>query len=499
MNGVSENGWRIFAVASLLAVLGDGLLRSTPWGVNFPLWMLLFVLLILFLKKTNGIVWTGTGGWLFWFALVFSFIFAWRDSSPLLAFNFIAVSVAFAIASYRCRSGSIETMSLIETAAAGVMLVTNSIVGFLLLMIKNLHWKSIPTARHKEMAALFRGTLLAIPPLLLFSILFVSADAAFEGFANHAFQWFYNNLFSHLFLIGLLLWITGGMLRQLFLSREWKLPQSIGDLPVSIGSIETTVFLGLINLLFLSFVVIQIRYFFGGAALVETSTTITYSEYARRGFFELVTVSALVLPMLLGTHWLIRNKPQSSHRVFATLSGMLILLLFVIMVSALQRMRLYQEQYGLTELRFYTTVFMGWLAILFLWFVATVMRGRRDRFAIGAILTGMMVVLVLNFLNPDGIIVRANTARLTRTKPFDAVYAASLSADATPVLLEALPLLNGTDREIVAKSLMTRWGPVEKSDWRAWNWSRFHARRLVEKNRFLIQEMSALAPIQKVP
>ena len=500
MNDSSQNGWRIFTAASFLAVLGDGLLRTTPWGINFPLWMLLLLVLMFFLKKSTGVVWRGTGTWMFWLALIFASTFAWRDSPSLLAFNFVVVTFALSIAAYRCRSGSIETMHLIETAAAGLMFVINLAVGFLLLVIENLHWKGISTARHKQIAALVRGTFLAVPPLLLFSVLFVNADAAFEGFANRAVEWFFHSLFRHIFIIGLLLWITGGMFRQLFLSKEWKIPQSTAtDFPAFFGSIETTVLLGLINLLFLSFVAVQVRYFFGGAALVEASATMTYSEYARRGFFELVAVSVLVLPLLLGTHWLIRNKPLRSHRVFAALSGMLILLLFVIMVSAFQRMRLYQEQYGLTELRFFTTVFMGWLAILFLWFVATVLRGRRERFVIGAILTGMIVLFVLNFLNPDGIIVRANTDRLKEGKSFDASYAASLSADAVPVLLEALPLMNECDRRIVAKSIRNRSIPAEKPDWRSWSWSRFQAQRLVEKNRFLIQEMTSFAPIQKMP
>ena len=41
-------------------------------------------------------------------------------------------------------------------------------------------------------------------------------------------------------------------------------------------------------------------------------------------------------------------------------------------------MRLYTVQFGLTELRFYTLAFMGWLVLVFGWFVATVLRGRRE-------------------------------------------------------------------------------------------------------------------------
>src|SRR5262245_41251763 len=95
-----------------------------------------------------------------------------------------------------------------------------------------------------------------------------------------------------------------------------------------------------------------------------------------QGFFELVGVAALVLPLLLAAHWLLRKEKARDEIVFRVLAGAQIALLFVMMVSAFQRMRLYQREYGLTELRVYTTVFMGWLAVVFVWFTMTVLRGR---------------------------------------------------------------------------------------------------------------------------
>ena len=51
---------------------------------------------------------------------------------------------------------------------------------------------------------------------------------------------------------------------------------------------------------------VQFRYLFGGAALVQVSETLTYAEYARRGFFELVAVAALLLPIMLLLDWVAR-------------------------------------------------------------------------------------------------------------------------------------------------------------------------------------------------
>ena len=61
-----------------------------------------------------------------------------------------------------------------------------------------------------------------------------------------------------------------------------------------LGIVELGIVLGLLDVLFLAFVLVQFRYLFGGAELVQVSATLTYAEYARRGFFELVAVAALL-------------------------------------------------------------------------------------------------------------------------------------------------------------------------------------------------------------
>jgi hypothetical protein len=63
-----------------------------------------------------------------------------------------------------------------------------------------------------------------------------------------------------------------------------------------IGGTEIVVALVALDLLFAAFVAVQARYLFGGGALVQAREHLTYAQYARHGFFELVAVSALVVP-----------------------------------------------------------------------------------------------------------------------------------------------------------------------------------------------------------
>ena len=269
----------------------------------------------------------------------------------------------------------------------------------------------------------------------------------------------------------------------------------------SLGAVEVGVVLGLLNVLFACFVVVQFRYFFGGAERVMSITELTYSEYARSGFFELTWVAGLVLPLLLGAHALLRRNSPAAAALFRPLAGAQVALLFVIMASAIARMRLYQIAYGLTELRLYTTAFMLWLGLVFLWFAWTVLvRGRREQFACGALVAAFLTVGGLHLVNPDAYIVRANAAHARAGRSFDAGYAASLSADAVPALVSALPALSRDERCYAASELTRRWsGRAPGEDWRAWSLARSRAWRTVAAHQASLSQATCPPPVSSVP
>jgi hypothetical protein len=200
-----------------------------------------------------------------------------------------------------------------------------------------------------------------------------------------------------------------------------------------------------------------------------------------------VTASGLVLPLLAGTDWAVRNESREHQRTFRQLAIVLLLLLAVVMASALARMRLYVGAFGLSEIRVYATAFMLYLAGVFAWFAWTTLRGQRRRFAFGALVQGFAVLGVLHLINPDALIVRTNLARPPAERPFDGWYAASLSADAVPLLLEALPRLDGRAQCTVTAGLREQVGRLERDDWRNWNFARAHARGLLHDQEARLQ------------
>ena len=115
--------------------------------------------------------------------------------------------------------------------------------------------------------------------------------------------------------------------------------------------------------------------------------------------------------------------------------------------------------------------------MIFVWFAMTVLIGRRERFAFGAVMTGFIAIGALTAVNPDRLIARVNIEHAVAGRDFDAAYAASLSADAVPELVNSLPKLSAPHRCALASRILLNRPLSEIHGWRRWNWSRAEAAR----------------------
>jgi hypothetical protein len=236
----------------------------------------------------------------------------------------------------------------------------------------------------------------------------------------------------------------------------------------------------MLNLLFAGFMAVQLRYLFGGASMIEVTAGLTYAQYARSGFFELVATAALVVPILLVADWAAVPGPSRSRKVLRATTLVLVTLLVGVIGSAAYRMQLYQDAYGLTELRLYVSVFIIWLTAVLGWLVLTVLRGRRERFAFGAIVAGLASIAALHVVSPHALIARVNLDRAAAGAEYDGAYLTSLSADAVPTILARLNELPMAERCRASRYLVKRWTGERPGGWRTWNLSDSRARRLVE-------------------
>jgi len=263
---------------------------------------------------------------------------------------------------------------------------------------------------------------------------------------------------------------------------------------LALGLTELATVLGSVNVLFATFVAVQLRYLFGGASLIEITPGLSYAEYVHKGFFELNTVVALVLPMLLMADSMLIRKSKMGLYTFRLLAGTQIALVLVILGSALMRMGLYQTEFGQSELRLYVTVFMGWLGTVCAIFAATVLSGKRQRFAFASYLSGVAILLGINLANPDALIQTSNMALSklrpqdiglvlnSAPKPLDTAYALSLSSDGIPPMIDAIEELPKADAKILAKALLQKHAE-KKSDWRLFNLSRKLANNAIKAHK----------------
>jgi len=472
----TRNAAGVAAAALVLGAAGDALLRPAPWGLNLTLWVALLAVAAAGLQRWAEAEDAVTS----WIpaAMAVAVLMAWRDSPTLKALDLSALAVILALAVWRARGGSVRASGLARYCAGMLAALAEAVFGAGILVGKDVRWGELRGdgwSRHALAAA--RGAAIALPLLLLFGSLLMAADAGFDRLISSTFNIDFPLTLSHLSLALVFAWAAAGVLRPLVLpaepSPEAAAAESAEARP-RLGMVETATVLGLLDVLFLAFVIVQLPHFFGSYSDLLAPGTTTFSAYARRGFFELCAVAGLVLPLLLALHWLARRDTPREERVFRIAAGAMVGLVFVIIVSALHRMRLYQSAYGLTELRVYTTAFMFWLTAVFAWLCWTVLRGRRERFAFGAVTAAVETIVLLHVASPDALIVRVNAARTGGAVRFDAVYAASLSGDAVPALLRRLDALPADGRCHVARTLLHDWSG-ETEDWRAWSLGRARA------------------------
>jgi hypothetical protein len=336
----------------------------------------------------------------------------------------------------------------------------------------------------------------------VFGALFVSADAVFAGLVANVIRFDFGRLAGHVVLFSVTAWISTGYLRGFLTGTAPPLAgrqhglegrSVLAPKRPALGITEVATALSAINLLFLVFVIVQFRYLFGGDALVQVTPDLTYAEYARRGFFELVFAVVLVVPVLLAADWLLDRRSPDDALVFRGLAGLQIGLVLAITASALQRLRLYHASYGLTDSRFYAMVLLVWIGAVLGWLAATVLRDRRDSFAFGMLASGLATVALLFVVNPDAVIARANVARTASPDapvPFDVTYARSLSADAVPVLIDALAALPRDAQCPLAQHLLRRWPPDRHRSIRSWNWSAARATAAVREHEAQLRSMA---------
>ena len=362
-------------------------------------------------------------------------------------------------------------------------LIPSGVIGTPFLILEGIQLsqtsKEQNPSKSKPGLAILRGVLITIPLLLLFGLLLASADTIFSELLGSAFDWLkfdiFDNLIPQIFFILLLTWFGAAALWHALTKSENQLAIQ-PDKPLFkpfLGMTETSIALISLNVLFALFLVVQFRYFFAGSANVSIDG-FTYAEYARRGFFELVAVALIASVLYFSLASFTKRGTQAKKRAFSVMAGLLLAQVGVMLISAFQRLRLYEQAYGFTSLRLAAHVFMVFVGLLLLALILMELTNSFRRLGLVLMLGVLAFALVMVGLNEDALIAQQNLERAVQGEKLDAAYLVhDLSNDAVPTLFRYMddPDIDPELREKLQLVMACRYGNFEdnygKATWQS--------------------------------
>lgn len=505
---------RIILDAVFLGCLADSLLHD-GLGVGLFIFMVVVAAVVIGLARRRGTdLEREQLGWMA-ASLFFAGCFAWRDASDLLFYDFCAMAGAgLILGATLARRSPMPTIlgQRVRDLARGAAFTAASMSKGLFPTVRESELGALDLWQRGRAAGVVRAVLLTLPVVLVFGLLFEVADPLFGALLSLP-KIDFGLVVTHVLLAATITWLAAGWLQAAFGNVEPNVVRQAKP-TITFGTTDVTALLGGVGALFALFIGVQIGWLFGGEQLVRSTTGLSYAEYARHGFFELVMVSLLLLPVLLGTRALIRDDDHRAIRRHQLLALPILVLEGGVIASALGRMALYMNYYGPSTDRLYASVFIVWLAVVFAWFGLTILRGHTRDFAAGMAITGFMTLGGLNAVDPEALVAhlsveRAPTTLLARSStapasPIDYSYLGwRLQGDAVDEVIRALiaPPVSPVDspsrqpevraRCDAVKSLLLRWEPASTGKgWRGWNLGAWRARTAVREHEAALRNVS---------
>jgi hypothetical protein len=477
---------RLLVAALGLGGMVDALFYGQLPGIGLPVFALLTLgaLIGLALRENlsmnlRAVVLTGLP------LLFFTGMVAVRDNGFLTFLNVVVSLFLSGLLAHFFTGGSLAALGIGGFLGLPWLSLGKTVTGAAPVFKKVLEEHTGQSKGRRKLLPVLRGLLLAIPILAVLVPLLISADAVFAQQAERLLGWMFPENWGEragrLAIIAGAGWlIAGGFTYALTRQERKEITQQ--PLRQPLGFTEGMTPLVLVCALFTAFLLTQSEYLFGGSARVQSIPGLTYAEYARRGFGELVTVALVTLSLALAWQRLMHREGAAQIRLFKGSITLLVGLTLVLLASAYQRMAAYEAAYGATETRLYVDAFIVLLAAVLTWFVVTLWTETQRFFAFGGFLCVLFYVASLNLLNPDAAVARTNIARsLAGKQKLDAYTVRSLSDDAIPVLCAALDKTTGAERVDLAAALGMRLTEREQQrkqiSWPSWNLSRERAYR----------------------
>ena len=187
--------------------------------------------------------------------------------------------------------------------------------------------------------------------------------------------------------------------------------------------------LTVLNVVYLVFCFTQIKVLF-------TEQNIKYSEFARKGFFQLMIVSLINIVMILKANNKNLKETEKQEKYKKTMCIVMVIFTLIIIISPFARMTLYQQNYGYTRLRILVDYTLITEIILLIPTIIYILKNKIDLIKTYFVIIITMYCLV-NFINIDKIIMKNNFNRYKETGYIDLNYIMEMNnSDLIEQLLE---------------------------------------------------------------
>ena len=307
--------------------------------------------------------------------------------------SFLLILVCFGDLLNGASKGNRETLGVFYTAGATIDNID--------IAVKSLFTGG--KGKQKVIGKALIGLLCAAPVLLVIVPLLISSDDAFHGMMRKLFSNSLANILKTIF--GLMLSVF--VLSYGFSLKKSQIKKTKGGNPASIENVYIISFLSAISACYLLYLFSQLAYFFSAFRGFLPDGQITYAQYARKGFFEMCIIAVINLMIVFFTLLIAKKKEGKVCNAIKILATFVATFTLIIIATAISKMVLYIDAYGMTVLRLTTSAFMVFLAVVFVSVILRIFFIRINIIKTALVAAGC-ILLLLGTVNVNAVCARYN-------------------------------------------------------------------------------------------
>lgn len=281
-----------------------------------------------------------------------------------------------------------------------------------------------------------------LPTFIVFGLL--SYDSDFTNLLNNIFDFEFDDFWSH--LGSLILGVPLGLyIYGLFISSVDNKCKSVLNEESSAKAIKNmriapvaTIIAAVIPLMFLYivFFISQWKYYISGFTGILPEN-FSYASYAREGFFQLCAVAVINLIVITAVILFLKREKTASKLVLKATVLVFSAATLILISTAVAKMVMYINTYGLTPKRVYSTWFMLLIALVFILISLKMFVKKFKVVALSFVLAVVMFTLI-SVPNVDAFIAKYNVDRYINgtLQTVDLEAMEELGSSAIPSLIE---------------------------------------------------------------